>query len=243
MSETRNFPNQHVKNVLDGNNLSISAPCPSAQGKWSSLNFRVTKGNPRIIIYTNDPNDSGNDHGRIVVKMHPLSFGALLETWAKAISQESGWKETIEIEDYTWGRGGQRSDKPELTHKIIIGKDGDGVISLMVLDAKIRDRPRIKFEVKAPRFIKVIGADGAQMDKAAESIRFSEIWLKILSSLTSSLYVSTYEEPKKRPQQGGGYGGGQGGSGGNYNNNNNNQGRRQGGDAPVADDFDSDIPF
>lgn len=230
MSENR-FPNQHVKNVLDGNNLSISAPCPTAQGKWSSLNFRVTKGNPRIIIYTNDPNDSVNDHGRIIVKLHPLSFGALLRAWELALTQEPGWKESIEIEDFIYGRGGQRSDKPELTHKIIVGKDGDGVISLMVLDARIRDRPRIKFEIKAPRFVRLIGANGEPLSKAAESIRFSEIWLKILNELAPSLYASTWEEPKKRNQQGGGY------------SNNDGGGRRQGGDAPIADDFDSDIPF
>lgn len=234
MSENRNFPNQHVKNVLDGNNLSISAPCPTAQGKWSSLNFRVTKGNPRLIIYTNDPNDSGNDHGRIVVKLHPLSFGALLRAWELALTQEAGWKESIEIEDFIYGRGGQRSDKPELTHKIIVGKDGDGVISLMVLDARIRDRPRIKFEIKAPRFVRLIGSDGEPLSKAAESVRFSEIWLKILNELAPNLYASTWEEPKKRNQQGGG---------GYRNNNNDGGGRRQGGDAPAADDFADEIPF
>lgn len=249
MSEKRNFPNAHVRNVLDGNNLSISAPCPTAKGKWSSLNFRVTNGNPRIIIYTNDPDDEGNDYGRIVVKLHPLSFETLLNVWESCIDKEAGYKETIEIEDFIFN-GGQRSERPELTHKIIVGKDNDGVISLMVLDARGPNRPRIKFEIRAPRFVKLLSSGGEPLDRAQESVRFTRIWIDLLRPLATQLAVDTWKEPQRRNQNqnqgggnrggGGGYGGG-GNRGGGYGGGNQQQSSGGGGG---GNDFDDDpIPF
>lgn len=241
--------------ILENRNLALTAPCPTAEGKWSSLYFRIYKGNPRLVVRTNDPNDKVN-YGQISVPMTPVVFETFLTAWEDAIEAEPGHKGIINAENFPKG-----SRQPELMHKIIVGKDQDGVVSIMVVDVLEPNRPRIKFEVGAPRFVEYT-RNNEPLTKVELSTHFSRIWVRLLRELVNQETVRTWEKPAPfnpsgnrgnwNNNRGGGGNRGNwnnnrgGGGGGNYNNNYNRNQNQGGGDQSQSqgggDNFD-DIPF
>lgn len=241
MSDFRAPPRK--KNAADNRKLALSAPCPSAQGKMSSLTWQFTGNNPRLVVWTGDPEDSGqqNNYGKIVAKLDPFIFSIIIKTVKKVIATEGETKLKIDCEDFTF-YGGKRSERPEVTASIIVQKNSAGVIAIMVVDAKKQQRPKIPFKLMPPRFCKLVGADGNVLADGEASKIAAEAYVDMLELVMANLVVSEYVEPPPKDQQGGGNRGGgggynRGGNGGGYNGGGNSGG---GGGSSSPDD---EIPF
>lgn len=217
-------PSPRKKNALDNRKLSLSAPVPGVQGKFARLDWGLYTNNPRITVYTNDPNDEQNERGKISANLDTPAMFAFLHQFNQVIEGAPGQKFKVENKNFTF-YGGKRSDRPEVLSELWCGKDEDGTIWISVVDAKKRDRPKIKFKFGTSDWHHFVKGDGTPFSPAEMSAAFAKGYWKILSEMLPHLQVTEYKEPEPRPEGGynrGGQGGGgqrgnYGGGGGGYN--------------------------
>ena len=90
-----------VKTALNNNKLALSAPCPTAKGKRSTLGFDFTNNNPSIVVRTNDPADitPATNYGTISAKMDLPIFFAFLTTLNEVIESTGEMKKKIYAND------------------------------------------------------------------------------------------------------------------------------------------------
>jgi uncharacterized membrane protein YgcG len=229
---------QRTKNALDNNKLNMTAPTPSDPNKKSSLIWGFYANNPRLTVWTNEPNDTD----AISANLDTPTFFAFIELLRKAIDAEPGYKDKIENKNYTWFNK-KRSDTPSVVSDLIVGKDKDGVIGLCIVQ---RDRPRIRFNFGVNEFHQFIHGDGTPYTPAEMSTIYAKAYLRILDGMYNHMAIVNYEPPKPREQNDGGNNrGGQGG--GNYQRNNGGGngggGNYNGGGGNQQKDMDDDIPF
>ena len=66
MAYEQTIRESRVKNALDNRKLFLTAPVPStdpeAKGKYSTLQWMLVKNNPRMVVWTNDPADTGESN-------------------------------------------------------------------------------------------------------------------------------------------------------------------------------------
>jgi hypothetical protein len=229
------------KNALDHPKLNLTAPTPGHQGKFSRLVWGFHANNPRITVYTNDPNDQNTNYGKIAANMDTPTMFALVGLLNEIIDGPADKKVKIENKNFIFP-GGKRSERPVLVSETWIGKDKDEVIWISVA---AKDRPRIKFEFQPGDFHHFVHGDGTPFTKAEASKLWARGYVRILENLLPTLAVANYQEP---PPKEGGFGGGGnrgGGGGGNYGGGNrggNSGGGGFGGDSGGGG-VDDDMPF
>lgn len=239
---------ERVKNALDNRKLNLSVPCPGVQGKWSSLIWGFHANNPRLTVFTNDPNDSGADkgYGKISANLDMPVFYAFLAEFDKIIEGPPDQKCTIENKNYIFP-GGKKSDKPVVVSNLHFGKNKDGVIWLSVTAPANQNRPKIMFTFGPSDFHQFIRGTGEPMTAAEVSQAFARGYIRILENMVANLAVNNYEEPPKKdaPGGGGGYGnrGGGGGGGGYGGGGNRGGGNYGGGGGGGGSDDGDDLPF
>lgn len=215
------------KNALDNRKLSLSAPCPTAQGKKSSLIWGVYSNNPRITVYTGDPEDT-TDYGRITANIDITNFYALIEMLETVAKNPGECKDKMDNKGFTWF-GGKRSELPVVLNSILVGKDADGSVWISVIADK---RPMIKFYIMPNDTTSLYHGDGRPYTKAEASSLFALGYCQILRSLVSIVLVNEYiEEAPKKPYVPGG--------GNNYNKGNNNSYSKP----QSSSEFQDEIPF
>lgn len=238
MSQQQQFP-QRKKNALDNAKLKLSAPCPTAAGKWSSLGWGLFKNeNPRITVYTNDPNDSRHDNGRIMAPMGAPDFFALMHHLQTAIDAPGKWRNKIELKNFIFP-GGKRSEKPVVVAHLWVGQDEEGCIWLSVQSTNA-ERPKIKFVIGPGDFANWFNEAGEELSKGAVSKIYAAGYIKMVGTVMEQLLVSEYIEPAPKQQ------GGNGGGGGYQNNrggNNGGGGGNGGGNNNASAGYDEDLPF
>lgn len=222
---------QRKKNALDNAQLSLSANCPTAQGKRSSLSMNVIANNPRITVYTNDPNDANNNYGKITANLNLPVFGIYLEMLQQAVDfvptpEKPEFKTIIGNKNFIFP-GGQRSKEPVPVSELHVGKNKEGVVWVAVLDKSGKDRPRIQFPFTVSNFHDLRWGDGTALTPAEVSVLAARSHLRIWRDVMYQLVVNEYVEPPKkefngngggnRNGGGGNYGGNRGGGGGGYN--------------------------
>lgn len=245
-------PPERVKNALDNRKLSMSVPCPGAQGKWSSLQWGLYANNPRITVFTNDPNDTGADkgYGKISANLDLPVFAAFLCELDKIIMGPEDVKVGIENKNFIFP-GGKRSEKPVVVSTLWFGKNKEGEVWMSVV---ARDRPKIQFKFGAGQdFHHFVRGDGTPYSAGEWSQLCAKGYIRILEEMMPALAVANYVEPPKKdpPAGGGGYGGGQrgGGGGGNYGGGGGGQrggsngGGNSGGGADSFGGDGDDLPF
>ena len=73
-------PKKHKVVPLYRFKLTAEQPGAKAGGaKPAELYWGCFRGNPRIIIHTNDPSDEGNNYGKITANMDMATFEVLME--------------------------------------------------------------------------------------------------------------------------------------------------------------------
>lgn len=240
---------ERVKNALDNRKLNLTAECPSAPGRKSSLIWGAHKGkngeiNPRITVYTNDPNDNGekNGYGKIMAAMDLPVFYALLQKLKELANMPEGQEKRYKIENKNFiFPGGKRSAEPVMVSETFFGRDKEGNVWISIVD-KNKDRPKIKFCFAPPDFHHFVNADGTPLTTAETSRLFALGYVRLLELAVAQISVDKYEDIPTPPRDGGGNGGrgnyGGGGNGGGYN--------RGGGAKPDSgggSDMDDDLPF
>lgn len=232
------------KHGLNNPKTRLSAPCPTARGKQSTLGWDIWNNNPRVVVNTGDPNlaNPSSQYGRITAAMEPPSFYALLEmirTVANATEEVR-----YEFKLFALGRNAQRGDQPRHASSIWVGRGADGEVFLSVVKKEDADGwPVIKFPFAPPdsRFVKIHKQDGSEFSKAELSTKLAIAYANMLENMMGTLLITNYVEPEPfipgNRGGGGGYGN-RGGGGGGYNGGGGNSGGGSGG----IDDS-GDLPF
>ena len=199
-------PPVRKKIALDNGKLKLNAPCPSAPGKTSNLIWGLVANNPRITVYTGDPEDSGerNGYGKIVAAMDAPAFFILLgmiENFANGPVDQKGKMDNL---NYTWF-GGKRSDAPVVVSETWVGKDKEGKVFISIISGS---RPKIAFYFQPPQFHQLCSADGTPLDRGQASVLAAKGYANLLKNMMSNMLVSEYVEPPPPKDRNGGSGGG-----------------------------------
>lgn len=224
-------PAPRAKNALDNSKLKLYAP--NSKGKKASLALQLVKNNPRIVVYTNDPEDT-IDYGKITANMDMLTFFSLLQLITTAANAPGEYREKIDNKNFTWA-GGQRSEKPAVVSSTIISKDAEGVVYISISAPR---RPVIKFQFGENEYHNFVKSDGTPLSKGEGSQRTALGWVILMEKIMAHLAVTEYVEPEQKPEGGGGFQRGGGGGGGNNYGGNRNGG---GGGKPAVEDSMDDI--
>lgn len=232
---------ERKKNAFNNSKLTLSAPCPTAKGKYSTLGFEFHNNNPAIVVRTNDPGDMtpARSYGRIMANMDIPAFYAFITNLEEAIRSEGEFKKKCENYNYDYASG-QRSENVTHISDLWVGKDKEGCVYISVLSKK-DDRAVIKFTMGPSdgRWHKYFHGDGTQFTKSDMSTLYSKAWLMILKEVTGNLIVQEYIAPVPRKP----FGGQQGGRP-QYNNRSDNGGGYNkpapSADASISED---DLPF
>lgn len=201
MADRSNFtPAPRKKIALDNRKLSLSAKCPSAPGKYSTLIWSLVNNNPRVTVYTNDPADATpkNDNGRISANMDAPNFFALLELLEQVSNAEGPTRMKIENKNFIFP-GGKRSEKPVVVSELVVGKDDNGIIWISVL-AYDKERPKIKFQFLPNEFHNYIERSGEPFNPANLSKLYVKGYINLMRGIMTNLLVSEYVEPPKKEE-------------------------------------------
>lgn len=194
------------KIALDNRKLTLSVPCPSAQGKYSTLAWRLVSNNPRIDVYTNDPQDNTakNNNGKISAAMDAPTFSAFVQLLKETISSAVPVKYKIENKNFIFP-GGKRSEKPVIVSELVLIKDDEGVIWLSVLSSD-KERPKIKFPLINNEYHNFFKEGGVKFSKGEASQLYARGYVNLIESMMNHLLITEWVEPeiKKKPE-GGGY--------------------------------------
>lgn len=90
-------PKKHKVIPLYRFKLTAANPNSKAGGdKPAELYWGSFRGNPRVIIHTNDANDEGNNYGKITANMDMATFEVLMGRLEACALAEPGFKEKIQ---------------------------------------------------------------------------------------------------------------------------------------------------
>lgn len=204
------------KIALDNRKLVLSAPCPTAQGKFSTLSWGLVNNNPRLVVYTNDPADATerNDNGRISANLDAPNFFAFLEMLREVLAAPGPLRLKMENKNYIFP-GGKRSEKPVVVSELLVGKGDDGVVWICVA-AYDKERPKIKFQLLPVEFHQLYHQTGEKFSPGEASKLYATGYIRMLEGMMVNLLCTEWVEPPPREPRGGGNnrGGGRGGYGG-----------------------------
>jgi hypothetical protein len=205
-------PPPREKNALDNRKLNLSAPTPGVQGKFASFGWTIYRNNPRITVYTNDPNDQ-KDYGKIQAPMDMPVFMMLMNLLNQAIDAPGDYKNKIDNLNYIFP-GGKRSETPVVVSETHVGKK-DGVVYISVT---ARERPRIMFKFHPSDFHKLYHGDGTPYTEGEASVLFARGYVRLMEQLMIHIAAENFVDMSLEQNKPGGGGGGQrfGGGGGNF---------------------------
>lgn len=256
-----NQVSRNAKHALNNSKIRLQAPCPTSQGKWSSLEWDIYMNNPRFKVRTNDPNDADQSRGWGIIEapLDAATFGAFLVLLKEAIAAPGEYAAKIECYNHP-RQNGERSK--EIVHlcDVQVGRDPKGVwVSVVPKDGSIV-KTTIKFYFGPPdkRYHKVIRkTDGGATTDSDVSTVFATAYYDLLGKMMYHLLCDNYVPPQ-RPDFGGNrngggnrgnYGGNRGGGGYNGGGNRNggygnNGGARQNAvPAETSSETEEEIPF
>lgn len=210
----KSFAGPVRRTLINSRVFNLTAPCPSAEGKWSSLQLHAANDGLNISVWTNDPQDANNQGGQIKF-VAPLPMAFLIFRTIELVAAGKIKERSFKHEDFTF-MGGKKSEKKVLISTLIIGKDENGVY--ISVRAYKNDRPRINFVFGGSllRSYVVLDENGQPMPLAAVSSEAAISWATCLAKVLAVVTSAGYKHPEPKPQ-GGGNGGGGYSNGGNGN--------------------------
>jgi uncharacterized membrane protein YgcG len=215
------FQNQRKKIALDESKLKLTGPQIDGGRGRPTLAVGLHNNQPRLDVYTNDPNDK-IDNGRIRAAFDSPTFFVFLESLREVVEHDGKVIRAIQNRGYSF-RGGKRSEQPETLSTALVGKEDDGRVYLEVVAER---RPRIKFYFMPSNWHHLMDGQGNKLEQAQVSVLYARAWLNLMQRLIPNLLCSEYTEPPPRDNNGGNRGGNRGGD---WNNRGGNRGGNQGG--------------
>lgn len=236
-----------VKNAFDITKLKLTGKGADGQSK-ATLMLTMDKNMPRFVVWTGNAaerEDRNKNYGKIIAALDPVVIAAFWGILDEIIEKPGKNKLAIQNKGHKFF-GGQRSERPEVLNTLIVGKDDDGVIWMMVSE---KGRDQIRFEFRLPEYHVMMNGDGSPIAADFECRMVAKGWRELMSRLQVIMMADNYVEPPPFEKKGGGGGGnrgnwnnnrGGGNGGGNRGGNGNYNG---GGNSGGGGGMDDDIPF
>lgn len=159
MSEQQFYPFKELEK------FQLFTETPGVPGKRSRLGFSSYRGNPRITVFTNVPNDTGK--GVINAPMNPETFLVFLDLLEKVALNPAESKHKIDCWTVMRAAEGQEANREKtLLSELYFGRDAAGLIWISVTAP---NRPRIKFDYRISDFHKIYKGDGTQLTEGESS--------------------------------------------------------------------------
>ena len=221
------------KTILDDPKLKLYAAPVEGSTRAPALSWGVgERGNPRITVYTNDPNAS-KDNATIQAKFDMPNFFVFLNQFEDVISGTGKSMEGMRNSGHTFF-GGKRSERPETLSTALVGREDSGKIFIQV---GTRNSPRIKFYLMPSNWHHLIDHAGNALSEERASTLMARGYLDTLRMVIPQMALAGYQPPEPKDN------GNRGGGNGNRNGGGNGGGRGQDYGNSGNDGFDDDIPF
>lgn len=187
---------EYEKTPLDDNKLSIFGK-KFEGGGTPKLSFSVFKGNPALLVFTNDPNDSEKKPIRAAFDMG--NWGYLVRLLTVELPNAQGATE----ERLCMKRGAPQKLFEDA--KIVAGKDSEGVIYIGVSK---KGRTAVRFEMMPSMYMTPVDREGNPLDKGYVSRVFTQGYMSLVNSIVEQQIMNTYEPYNPQQNRRGGSGGG-----------------------------------
>lgn len=213
----------------------------------SVAQFGVYRGNPRIIIRLNDPNEDSEsrdtDYGRVQAAMDYATFEVFMSYIEEACNKTEKWT-APPIDNLSLYKGPQKFDTPQVVNTTLVGRTDDGRVWFCVRDGN-RLAPKFVFGPGEFHHLRDIATKGA-LEPGEASRKYAQATCNVLRRLMPGIcarFLMGEENEENLPamdvkpadgtdRQQGGYnrqGGGGGGWQGNRNGGGGQWGNRGGG--------------
>lgn len=238
-------PAPREKNSLDNTKFNLTTQ--NEKGRRATLKIELINNNPRITIYTGDPDDQENNHGRIQAKLDAVIYMLMidrLEDMARKGDGKKIYSVNNELERF-------KDKKPTgewyTANTLKFGRDDDGQVWLSVIE---RNRPKLKFIITNPAYHVLKNADGSDLPVGEVSRLFTLAWCGVQRAIIGPCMNANYVPPKPRDDAGGQRSGNNNGKGGfnkgGWNRGGNNSGSNNGGGnssggSQKSDSYESEI--
>jgi hypothetical protein len=151
--------------IMDFVRFQLWTPTPGAEGKRARLAFGIRDGNPRVTVFTNDPNDKV-DKGVIFAGIDPETFFAFLMDFERIVRQNKEDKNKLDCYRSRWENDKPTSDRI-LGSTLRYGKDADGIVWICL---EADNRPKIRFNFKLSEWHAFVKSDGNHISEAEGSV-------------------------------------------------------------------------
>lgn len=196
------FGKPREKNALDMRKLKLSADSTAA-GKKAQLVFGIHANNPRVTVYTGDPEDSSekNGYGKIQANLDAPIFETFIGMIEHAASLKEEWSAKIENKNYTW-YSGKRSDKPVLISELWVGRTKDGLVWISVIAAD-PNRPKLRFYFTPSEFHNFVKRSGEPFAKDEINNLYAMGYARLLRGVSQQVLVNNYVDEAIKDNNGG----------------------------------------
>lgn len=205
-------------NASDDINKALRSANPVYDGaRPAILRWTVYRNQPRIVVWTNNPNDNKE---RVTCTMSFPDAYSLL--YAMEELYRKGEENLIQMECFNFDydeQTGERSEKATKQATVVVGVDRDGYEYIGVVKASDSAQVPIKFYYRPNNYQRLVDKSGQELDKFKVSkiyaLGYVEMWRQLLAAVDASGYEKiTYANNYQSNPNGNGYQKKQ------YNNNN-----------------------
>lgn len=190
--------------LLDDKKMALYGTKKEGARGAPKLSFSVFKGNPAIIVFPNDPNDSESKPIRAAMDM--INWGL----FTQYLRYAGVVQEAFEVRLKNFRGPPNKLFTDSLT---IIGRDSEGMVYIGIHK---EGRPAKRFNVLPSSYMQLVDRDGNEVDKATVSQHMAVGLANQLDHHISHFMQQSYEPPQQ-PGGGGGSRPSSGGSGGGDN--------------------------
>lgn len=162
-------------------------PTPGAPTKRAKLAWSVRDGNPRITVFTNDPNDK-TAYGIISCPMNPETFISFIDLFQSVANGENNVKYKIDCMTAKRDQEGKMMEKTLLS-ELWFGKDEQGVCWISALAP---GRPKIRFNFAISDFHRIYKPDGNPLSEGEAS----KLQLKAVLNSVRTIFMQEFSVTK-----------------------------------------------
>jgi len=190
MAEVANDRDQGPIKILDFTKLQLFTPTPGVQGVRAKLSFGFRDGNPRITVFTNDPNDT-TAKGIIYAGMLPEVFEVFLAQLDTVIRSKEEMKQVMDCYTQRY-EDNKPTGERVLNSQVWVGKDTDGMIWISVT---AKGRPQIKFTFQVSDWHKLLKGDGTPFSESEASRLAALAHMNLLRQVYAHMLTQYLQNP------------------------------------------------
>lgn len=174
------------------NKLSMFTPTPGVEGRRAQFTWSMRDGNPRIVVWTNHPEDNGGK-GQIYAGFNAETFGMFIALFRKVIASPTPTK--VKFDNYIAKYENDRATGDRtLGSELWFGKDESGFIWISLTAP---ERPKVVFKFGLSDWHNIF-IDGVQMSEAQASVLQAEVNLKTIEDVYNSVFAMEFDKMTQR---------------------------------------------